>query len=215
MKATTPPRFWASASTCWQSVVLPDDSGPKISVIRPRGMPPTPIARSSAIEPVGMESTACRSEVPSFMIEPRPNCFSIARMAASTARVRSLGFSALSTPLLSAVAFVPVIAIPEIPPGSNRGPCELLLAGLRLFVPARFALGLDYLDCWRRGLQQRLQLRLHFLRLGLLLRFLVRAIPLSHFSRLHGLAGSLAAAACLTVHSDFAPACLSRLIVPD
>ena len=37
--------------TCWQTVVLPDDSGPKISVIRPRGMPPTPSARSSAIEP--------------------------------------------------------------------------------------------------------------------------------------------------------------------
>ena len=41
--------------TCWQTVVLPDDSGPKISVIRPRGMPPTPSARSSAIEPVGIE----------------------------------------------------------------------------------------------------------------------------------------------------------------
>jgi hypothetical protein len=39
---------------CWQTVVLPDDSGPKISVIRPRGMPPTPRARSSAMEPVGM-----------------------------------------------------------------------------------------------------------------------------------------------------------------
>ena len=51
MKATTPPRAWASAMTCWQTVVLPDDSGPKISVIRPRGMPPTPSARSSAIEP--------------------------------------------------------------------------------------------------------------------------------------------------------------------
>ena len=54
MKATTPPRFWASARTCWQTVVLPDDSGPKISVMRPRGMPPTPSARSSAMEPVEM-----------------------------------------------------------------------------------------------------------------------------------------------------------------
>ena len=43
--------------TCWQTVVLPLDSGPKISVIRPRGIPPTPSARSSAIEPVGIEST--------------------------------------------------------------------------------------------------------------------------------------------------------------
>ncbi len=57
MKATTPPRAWASARTCWQTVVLPDDSGPKISVIRPRGMPPTPSARSSAIEPVGIVSS--------------------------------------------------------------------------------------------------------------------------------------------------------------
>jgi hypothetical protein len=57
MNAATPPRRWASAITCWQIVVLPDDSGPKISVIRPRGMPPTPRARSSAIEPVGIEST--------------------------------------------------------------------------------------------------------------------------------------------------------------
>ena len=55
MKATTPPRFCASAMTCWQTVVLPDDSGPKISVIRPRGMPPTPSARSSAMDPVGIE----------------------------------------------------------------------------------------------------------------------------------------------------------------
>ena len=77
MKATTPPRCCASARTCWQSVVLPDDSGPKISVIRPRGMPPTPRARSRAIEPVGMKSTYCRSAEPSFMIDPRPNCFSI------------------------------------------------------------------------------------------------------------------------------------------
>ena len=75
--------------TCWQTVVLPDDSGPKISVIRPRGMPPTPSARSSAIEPVGIESTSCRSREPSFMIAPRPNCFSIARSAASTALPRS------------------------------------------------------------------------------------------------------------------------------
>ncbi len=61
MKAATPPRFWASAMTCWQTVVLPDDSGPKISVIRPRGMPPTPSARSRAIEPVGMKSTCWRA----------------------------------------------------------------------------------------------------------------------------------------------------------
>ena len=73
--------------------------GPKISVIRPRGMPPTPSARSSAIEPVGIVSSTCRSPEPSFMIEPRPNCFSMSRGAASTAlprsRRRSLRRSAL------------------------------------------------------------------------------------------------------------------------
>ena len=61
MKAAIPPLRCASAMTCWQTVVLPDDSGPKISLIRPRGMPPTPSARSSAMDPVGIESTACRS----------------------------------------------------------------------------------------------------------------------------------------------------------
>ncbi len=55
MNAAMPPRCCASAMTCWQRVVLPDDSGPKISVIRPRGIPPTPSARSSAIEPVGID----------------------------------------------------------------------------------------------------------------------------------------------------------------
>ena len=77
MKATTPPRRCASARTCWQSVVLPDDSGPKISVMRPRGTPPTPSARSRAMEPVGMASICCRSSEPSRMIEPCPNCFSM------------------------------------------------------------------------------------------------------------------------------------------
>ena len=94
MKATTPPLRWASARMCWHSVVLPDDSGPKISVMRPRGMPPTPSARSRAIEPVEMTSTACRSAEPRRMIEPRPNCFSMARIAESTALARSLGRSA-------------------------------------------------------------------------------------------------------------------------
>ena len=92
MNATTPPRAWASARTCWQTVVLPDDSGPKISVIRPRGMPPTPSARSSAIEPVGIVSSTSFSRDPSFMIAPRPNCFSIVASAASTALPRSAVF---------------------------------------------------------------------------------------------------------------------------
>src|SRR6186997_2800670 len=184
MKATTPPRFCASARTCWQSVVLPDDSGPKISVIRPRGTPPTPTARSSAIDPVGIESTACRSAVPSFMMEPRPNCFSIDRMAASTARERSVtALSCFSTPfpfpfVPSATTFVvPVIVIPAIllPSRTAR---TLILGRPRLaFLPARLALGLYDFHRLRRRLQQRLQPWLLVLFcLGLLLYFLARAI---------------------------------------
>ena len=39
---------------CNASVVLPLDSGPKISTTRPRGTPPTPRARSSPSDPVEM-----------------------------------------------------------------------------------------------------------------------------------------------------------------
>ncbi len=118
MNAATPPRRWASAMTCWQTVVLPDDSGPKISVIRPRGMPPTPSARSRAIEPVGMKSTCCRAVAPSFMIEPVPNCFSIERIAASTALPRSAwarsaarSVPPVRSPFRSSAGRCPVIAI--------------------------------------------------------------------------------------------------------
>ena len=52
MNAASPPAFCASAMTCSESVVLPDDSGPKISTMRPRGTPPTPRAASTPIEPV-------------------------------------------------------------------------------------------------------------------------------------------------------------------
>ncbi len=56
MKAATPPRFCAWPITDSASVVLPDDSGPKISTTRPRGKPPMPSATSTASEPVGMNS---------------------------------------------------------------------------------------------------------------------------------------------------------------
>ena len=52
-----PPIFWASAITCSAMVVLPDDSGPKISEMRPRGNPPMPSAKSTEIEPVEMAGT--------------------------------------------------------------------------------------------------------------------------------------------------------------
>src|SRR6266550_177519 len=54
MKAARPPVFCACAMICSESVVLPEDSGPKISTTRPRGMPPTPRAASTASEPVGI-----------------------------------------------------------------------------------------------------------------------------------------------------------------
>src|SRR5579885_2766311 len=71
-------------------VVLPEDSGPKISMTRPRGTPPTPSAASNEIEPVEMvETGATASLLPRRIIEPLPNCFSICERASSTARVRS------------------------------------------------------------------------------------------------------------------------------
>ena len=78
-------------------VVLPLDSGPKISITRPRGMPPTPRAASKEIDPVEMtEIGTTASLLPSFMMEPLPNCFSICEMAVSTARVFSVFSSAMS-----------------------------------------------------------------------------------------------------------------------
>src|SRR5262245_10109280 len=62
---------------CNASVVLPLDSGPKISTIRPRGMPCPPNAMSSDRQPVGIPSTTRFVPSPNCMIAPLPNCFSI------------------------------------------------------------------------------------------------------------------------------------------
>ena len=71
-------------------MVLPEDSGPKISMTRPRGTPPTPSAASKEIEPVEMvEMGTTASLLPRRMMEPLPNCFSICESASSTARERS------------------------------------------------------------------------------------------------------------------------------
>ncbi len=59
------------------------------------------------MDPVGMKSTCCRSADPSFMIEPAPNCFSIARIAAATALPRS---APARSPLRASVS-LPVIVI--------------------------------------------------------------------------------------------------------
>jgi hypothetical protein len=74
------------------SVVLPDDSGPKISTTRPRGRPPTPSAISRPSDPVETTSIfSITSPSPSRMIEPLPNCFSICNSAAC----KALAFSVL------------------------------------------------------------------------------------------------------------------------
>ena len=72
MKATSPPRFWASATMCRARVVLPEDSGPYISMMRPLGTPPMPNAMSSDREPVGMDSTTMPVFSPRRMMEPLP-----------------------------------------------------------------------------------------------------------------------------------------------
>src|SRR3954467_1339100 len=197
MNATTPPFFCASARTCWQRVVLPEDSGPKISVIRPRGMPPTPSARSSAIEPVGIASTCCFSDVPSFMIEPRPNCFSIERMAASTALVRSnvarstvRSGVARSAPLRSAAlcCSVPVIVMPVslavLRPRADAS--ERLLGPLFCRLPTRLPLRLDDLYGLLRSVHQGFELGLARRSLRLLLYFAAGGNSACHgFSCLH------------------------------
>ena len=95
MNAAVPPSCCDSAMTWSASVVLPDDSGPKISVTRPRGMPPMPSAASSESAPVGMTAISSRAPCPSFMMAPLPNWRSIEAMASSRAWRRSLFTSAI------------------------------------------------------------------------------------------------------------------------
>src|SRR5437879_11042048 len=76
--------------TCKAIVVLPEDSGPKISTTRPRGKPPTPSAASNEIAPVEItEIGTIASFDPNRMIDPLPNCFSICETANSIALPRS------------------------------------------------------------------------------------------------------------------------------
>src|SRR5258706_7461188 len=178
--------------TCWQIVVLPDDSGPKMSVIRPRGMPPTPSARSSAIDPVGITSIAWIEPEPSFMIEPVPNCFSMVAIAAATALVRSAWARSrvLSLPFRSSAARSPINAMGSSRscrwlldrqvalPGETSGGSTLVGVFLanRLFL-ARLP---DQLGLLRRRLRERRQPGLAGPVLGLLLLFLPRTISRRH-----------------------------------
>ena len=70
---------------CSASVVLPLDSGPYTSMMRPRGTPPTPSAISRPKLPVEMASTCMAVLSPSFMTAPLPNCFSIWASAVASA----------------------------------------------------------------------------------------------------------------------------------
>ena len=73
-----------------EMVVLPEDSGPKTSMTRPRGTPPTPVAASKEMEPVEMTAMGTTASLePSRMTEPLPNCFSSAASADSIALLRS------------------------------------------------------------------------------------------------------------------------------
>ena len=90
--AAMPPSFCADATICSAIVVLPDDSGPKISIILPRGIPPTPRAASICMLPVGITEICVAAASPSFITEPLPNCFSICTRAASSAVCLSIFF---------------------------------------------------------------------------------------------------------------------------
>src|SRR6266404_9657265 len=85
MNAACPPSFCASAMMCSVIVVLPPDSGPKTSMTRPRGKPPTPSAASIDRHPLGITLTGTRmSRLPSRMIAPLPWSFSICDIAAAS-----------------------------------------------------------------------------------------------------------------------------------
>src|SRR5438128_10692544 len=131
MYAAAPPRRWAFATTCSASVVLPLDSGPKISVTRPRGMPPIPIAASRLIAPVGMTSTRTRGEsAPIRMIAPLPQVFSIcviARLRAFLRSSESCGTSLSAAMSVLDMGWEPRLVRPEYtpkprlsPPGAER-----------------------------------------------------------------------------------------------
>ena len=71
-------------------MVLPEDSGPKISVTLPRGKPPMPSATSRASAPVDTDSICMVPFSPIRMMAPLPKFFSIWRRARSSACSRTL-----------------------------------------------------------------------------------------------------------------------------
>ena len=95
MKAAMPPAFCASATTCSATVVLPDDSGPKISTdaaARESADAERVVERNGAREMADTGTMA--SFDPSRTIEPFPNCFSI--WPSVSPRVRARSFSSIN-----------------------------------------------------------------------------------------------------------------------
>ena len=109
INAAIPPAFCASAIMWSVTVVLPEDSGPYTSIIRPRGIPPTPSAMSRGRIPVEMTSIFIFALAsPRRIIDPFPCVFSICLSAFSRASSRAvlLSFSAiLSAPSQSFIFF--------------------------------------------------------------------------------------------------------------
>src|SRR5437868_6135590 len=131
MYAAAPPCRWECATTCSASVVLPLDSGPKISVTRPRGIPPMPIAASRLMAPVGIASTRTRgASAPIRMMAPLPHVFSICVIARLRAFLRSsvsLGASFSAAMSVLDIGWEPPRERPEYipkprlaPPGAKR-----------------------------------------------------------------------------------------------
>ena len=76
LRGFSPPVFWISAMACKANVVLPDDSGPYISITLPLGKPP-PRAMSRVIAPDEVVSTTIFSFSPRRSIAPLPYDLSI------------------------------------------------------------------------------------------------------------------------------------------
>ena len=110
------------------SVVLPEDSGPKTSTMRPRGTPPMPSARSSESAPVGIAATrTCAPSSPMRMTVPLPNSRSICVSAPWRAAARAFAaFSSsvaliVSSSLLSiAITYVRGITVRDDADGTRR-----------------------------------------------------------------------------------------------
>src|SRR2546429_3329111 len=141
MYAAAPPCRWEWATTCNASVVLPLDPGPKISVTRPRGIPPMPIAASRLIAPVGIASTRTWGEsAPIRMMAPLPHVFSIcviARLSALRRSSVSLGASFSAAMSVLDMGWEPPYERPEYipkprlaPPGAERV-CHVLQPAVR------------------------------------------------------------------------------------